>query len=68
MITLRTPGVPSGQPFPAVSPCRKLLLLVCILFLLPGCSNGKDSDSKNGQSFRLMFLKPNFGTRRCKGI
>ena len=52
MITLRTPRVPSGKPFPAVSPCRKLLLLVCILFLLPGCSNGKDSDSKNGQKKR----------------
>ena len=47
----RTPRGPFYQPFPAVSPCRGLLLLVCILFLLPGCSNGKDNN-KNGQKKR----------------
>jgi multidrug efflux system membrane fusion protein len=47
-----TPRGLSDPAFSAVSPCRRLLLLVCILFLLPGCSNGNNEDNKNGQKKR----------------
>lgn len=48
----RPPRGPSDAPFPAVAACRRLLLFACILFLLSGCSNGKDSDNKNGPKKR----------------